>query len=117
MRNNYIPEQDKPIYKFKLDVRAGGIDVTKITRYEFVRFDNSIWNPDKDFYRYRAISQWAYIKQVNLDRMFHNTVYSFNPDIKQIKKIMAATLKEKAIKLQKEYEKTLDIYNKFNSGG
>ena len=98
----------KPLYRFKLDTETGKIIVKKINTYE----ENSTGAYREPYYRYRGDSCYNYVKFSNIDRMFCNAVYSFEPNPEHAKQIMLDALYDKAEQLKEQYDKTCDLFTK-----
>ena len=93
------------LYRFRLN-DDGTIETQVIEEYEEWR----------DRYRWRGKSCTCWVKRKNLNKMFVNAVYSFDPDKERAKLIMIQSLKSKAEECMKEYNKRMDmIHEIFNN--
>ena len=91
----------KPLYRFKLNDN-GQIETRVIDTYEetgafFV-------------YKFNSVTHW--VSKHNLYSVFHNQVYTFNPDIDRAKEIMYDTFMKKAKHAYDEYEKYAKLAEK-----
>lgn len=98
----------KILYRFKLDPDTGEITINEITNYVIVK-DSPYRDP---YYCYRGKSVNNYVKFSNIDRMFCNQVYTFEPNPEHAKQIMLDALYDKAEQLKKQYEKVYDTFAK-----
>ena len=95
------------LYRFRLNKETGKIDTFKITEYSVV---GGVYS--RKCYRYHGPSCTNFVDFKNIDKMFCNQVYTFNPDINAARQIMLDTLNDKADMLRKEYDTIRDILEK-----
>lgn len=98
----------KTLYRFKLDPDTGEITVNEITNYDTK--ENSSYRGS--YYKYRGNSVYNYVKFSNIDRMFCNQVYTFNPNPEHAKQIVLDALYNKVEQSKKQYEKVYDTFAK-----
>lgn len=101
------------LYRFKLDTETGLIDVSEIKDYN-IKKDSRF-----TYYQYRGKSCTNWVKSKNIDKMFCNQVYTFNPDKEHAIKIMFDGLTDKinnALSIYKKADKLRDnlIHNYLN---
>ena len=91
----------EPLYRFKLNDN-GQIETRVIDTYE----------ETGAFFVYKLNSVTHWVSKRNLCSVFHNQVYTFNPDVNYARKIILKTLNDKADTLQRELDKVKDMIGK-----
>lgn len=94
----------KTLYRFRLNP-DGSIETQTIDDYTEA-FTN------KTHYKWQGKSCVCWVKKTNLDKMFCNAVYTFNPDVNYARNIIINALNDKASNLQKELDKVRDMIDK-----
>lgn len=92
----------KILYRFRLNP-DGSIETQPIDNYE------DAWG---DRYKWQGTFCVCWVKKKNLDKMFCNAVYTFNPDVNYARNIIINSLNDKANNLQKELDKVRDMIDK-----
>ena len=93
----------KTLYRFRLSPdNSGKIEKRAITDYEE-------WG---EYYRWKGDSCTCWVKKCNLDKMFVNGVYTFNPNENRAKRIFIGALTKKADKYLAEYNKVMRTIDK-----
>jgi len=95
------------LYRFRLDTETGKVEKLVITEYHLVRPGSR-----DEAYRYRGKSVTNYVKLSNLDRMFCNQVYTFNPSEQHAIEIMMQELTDKIDDIQSQLDRMKGIQAK-----
>lgn len=103
----------EPLYCFRLYPEIGEITCLKITNYSTVTLCEFTGR-----YCFEYVDPTTkYLNRVrpeNIDKLVHNKVYSFDPDIDHAKEIINNAILDKLNAAQAEKEKWLEIYNKLS---
>lgn len=101
----------EPLYCFRLCSDTGKITRLKIEDYSQVtlctftsRYCLEYTDPTTKYLNR--------VRPENIDKLVHNKVYTFNPDIDHAKEIINKAILDKLNAAQAEKEKWLEIYNK-----
>lgn len=108
----------KILYCFKYDKENGKLTKIEILEYKIItnRFtDRKTYYFEKP--RINKSDSHYKIPEAKLDRFVGDKVFTFNPDVENVKQIIYSTLEEKRDKAEFEYHKYQEELNKINEGG
>lgn len=106
------------LYCFKYDKENG-----KLTKIEIPEYGTSInkYTSRKTYYfnkpKINKIDNYYQVPEEKIDRFVNDKVYTFNPDVENVKMIIYSTLEEKRDKAEFEYHKYQEELNKINKRG
>lgn len=106
------------LYCFKYDTETCEISKIKIQRYTV----------EQNKYTGRKTYKWSYprinsvdmhycLSEQKLDRYVSSKVFTFNPDVENVKQIIYSTLEERKDKAYEEYAKYQEMIHKINERG
>ena len=112
----YVEKIMETLYCYKLDELSGEITKFEILEYHFKK---NAWSDTKDEYCFRADlyerANYPYcVKRNQLDRLVHDKVFTFNPDIDYGVQVIKDTVLDREKTATKELNKYKNLLAKIN---